>query len=194
MIELESCPGHPKLDPRVRRTRRLLEDAVRSLLREKQYSEISVADIAERATVNRATFYAHFEDKRHLVNSMITDDLHRAVIARLSHGTPFGHDSLCEVAAGVFEFIASTQMQCPRAGEEFNGAVANALQEALQGFLRNWMDHDERAMRFFPGAGLDTVSTMIAWSLYGAAMNWTHLTRRPPAEQAAREIVNLLLR
>lgn len=167
---------------------------MRSLMRERHYSEISVADIADRATVNRATFYAHFEDKRHLVNTMLKDDLHRAVIARLSHGTPFGHESLTNVAAGVFEFIASTQLQCPRAGEEFNGAVGTALQEGLQGFFRTWMDHDGRALRFFPGAGLESVTTMLAWSIYGAAMGWTRLTRRPPVELAAREMVDLLLR
>jgi AcrR family transcriptional regulator len=47
------------MDPRVRRTRKLLQDALRSLLFERRFSRISVQDIAERATVNRATFYAH---------------------------------------------------------------------------------------------------------------------------------------
>ncbi len=51
-------------DPRVKRTRQLLLQAFMALLEEKQHIySISVQDIAERATVNRATFYAHFEDK-----------------------------------------------------------------------------------------------------------------------------------
>lgn len=51
-------------DPRVKRTSQLLMQSFMELLIEKKniYS-ISVQDIAARATVNRATFYAHFEDK-----------------------------------------------------------------------------------------------------------------------------------
>ncbi|WP_425517366.1 TetR/AcrR family transcriptional regulator [Paenibacillus solanacearum] len=56
-------PVNPS-DPRVKRTRQQFIQAFNDLLDEKRnlYS-ISVHDIANRATVNRATFYAHFEDK-----------------------------------------------------------------------------------------------------------------------------------
>lgn len=51
-------------DPRVQRTRQLLLDAFMSLVQEKRnIHSISIQEIAMRATVNRATFYAHFEDK-----------------------------------------------------------------------------------------------------------------------------------
>jgi AcrR family transcriptional regulator len=51
-------------DPRVKRTRQLLLQAFISLLEERHtIHSIRVADITERATINRATFYAHFEDK-----------------------------------------------------------------------------------------------------------------------------------
>jgi AcrR family transcriptional regulator len=51
-------------DPRVKRTRQLIMQSFTDLVEEKKnvYS-ISVEDITTRATVNRATFYAHFEDK-----------------------------------------------------------------------------------------------------------------------------------
>ncbi len=51
----ESCPEI--LDPRVRRTRHLLHQALGNLLETKEFEKISVQDIAEAATVNRATFY-----------------------------------------------------------------------------------------------------------------------------------------
>src|SRR5215472_14064182 len=41
-------------DPRQKRTRKLLQDALRELLQEKPFEEILVQDIAEAATVNRA--------------------------------------------------------------------------------------------------------------------------------------------
>src|ERR1700738_4216470 len=60
-----------RLDPRLRRTRQLLQDALRNLLKQKEFDKISVQDITEAATVNRATFYAHFEDKFALLGELI---------------------------------------------------------------------------------------------------------------------------
>lgn len=56
-------------DRRVRRTRRLLHEALRSLILEKGYDHITVQDVIDRADVGRATFYAHFRDKDDLLMS-----------------------------------------------------------------------------------------------------------------------------
>lgn len=58
-------PEHTDL--RVQRTRILLCDTLVNLIAEKGFDAISVKDIAERAMINRATFYRHFEDKYALV-------------------------------------------------------------------------------------------------------------------------------
>ena len=60
-----------RLDPRIRRTRNLLQDALRRLLEEKEFDKISVQDITEAATLNRATFYAHYSDKFALLEEFI---------------------------------------------------------------------------------------------------------------------------
>src|SRR5690606_21323881 len=49
-----------KLDRRIRRTRRLLCEAMLALLVEEEYESITVQQITSRADVNRATFYHHF--------------------------------------------------------------------------------------------------------------------------------------
>jgi AcrR family transcriptional regulator len=67
-------------DRRVRRTRRILHEALISLVLEKGYERITVQDILDRADVGRSTFYAHFRDKEALlVTSFDTmrDDLQR---------------------------------------------------------------------------------------------------------------------
>lgn len=48
------------IDPRVKRTRRLLRDALVSLILEKEYASISIKEITERAEVAYITFYRHF--------------------------------------------------------------------------------------------------------------------------------------
>jgi Transcriptional regulator len=50
-------------DLRVRRTRKLLWEALMAELSERAFEEITVKDICERAMVHRTTFYKHYEDK-----------------------------------------------------------------------------------------------------------------------------------
>jgi len=58
-----------KVDRRVQRTRQALFAALMALLMEKNYADITVADIADRANVGRATFYLHYKDKDDLLAS-----------------------------------------------------------------------------------------------------------------------------
>jgi AcrR family transcriptional regulator len=56
-----------KLDRRIQRTRLALRTALLDLLKEKNYDDISLEEITERANVGRATFYLHYKDKEDLV-------------------------------------------------------------------------------------------------------------------------------
>ena len=50
-------------DARARRTQRLLHEAMGQLLRQKEYEDIGVKEILDRAGVARSTFYAHYGNK-----------------------------------------------------------------------------------------------------------------------------------
>jgi AcrR family transcriptional regulator len=45
----------------------MLSDALIALIQDKEFSEITIQDIADRANVNRVTFYLHFRDKQDLL-------------------------------------------------------------------------------------------------------------------------------
>ena len=51
------------LDRRVPRTRALLQHALHSLLRKKDYETITIKDICAAANVGRSTFYVHYTSK-----------------------------------------------------------------------------------------------------------------------------------
>lgn len=59
------------MDPRIARTRRSLQTALFDLARERDLDDISVADITERAGVNRSSFYQHYSDKDTLLADAI---------------------------------------------------------------------------------------------------------------------------
>jgi AcrR family transcriptional regulator len=64
---LRNSPPNPQ-DPRVKRTQKCLWEALRTLLEERSFEQISVTDICEEATINRTTFYKHFESKYDLLS------------------------------------------------------------------------------------------------------------------------------
>jgi AcrR family transcriptional regulator len=68
-----------KLDPRVIRTRQMLRNALIELIGEKGFSTISVQDITQRATLNRATFYLHYRDKEDLLEQSVEEILEELV-------------------------------------------------------------------------------------------------------------------
>lgn len=71
-----------KVDRRVTKTRKAILSAYLSLLQTKGVHAISVSDITEKADINRATFYAHYEDKQNLQEQIIKeilDDLEKAI-------------------------------------------------------------------------------------------------------------------
>ena len=55
------------MDRRVRRTRRMLSEALLELIQEKDYDLITIQEITDRADVHRATFYLHFTTKEELL-------------------------------------------------------------------------------------------------------------------------------
>ena len=70
---MNSEPAKPDL--RVKRSRKLLRDALMSLIAEKKFDAISVQEICDRAMIHRTTFYKHYEGK---------DDLLRFIIQEIS--------------------------------------------------------------------------------------------------------------
>ena len=66
------------LDRRVRRTQKAIRDAFISLVLERGYDHVLIEDIAKRADIGRATFYAHYSDKDDLFAQLfagLSDDL-----------------------------------------------------------------------------------------------------------------------
>jgi Transcriptional regulator len=61
-----------KEDLRIIRTKKLIMTAFVELLREKTFEKITIREISERAMINRATFYAHFENKQDLYENLMT--------------------------------------------------------------------------------------------------------------------------
>ena len=67
---LKSAPTAEATDPRILRSRRMLMEALVNLLNKKEFEDISIQEIVDEATLNRATFYLHYADKNALLQAM----------------------------------------------------------------------------------------------------------------------------
>ena len=74
-------------DLRVRRTHKLLWEALMEELSERTIEEITVSDICERAMVHRTTFYKHYEDKYALLEQGIRQ-MYDDLLAEEEHKPP----------------------------------------------------------------------------------------------------------
>lgn len=77
--------SQPAENVRVRRTRKLLRDALIELIEEHGFDRLTVGEITERAMVSRAAFYRNYRDKFHLVEQVF-DDAMDALLGAVADG------------------------------------------------------------------------------------------------------------
>jgi AcrR family transcriptional regulator len=178
-------------DPRVKRTRQLLVQALRSLIMEKPFRDITVQDIANRATVNRATVYAHYEDKYALMAAVIREELHQLLAKRLPEGSAWAPRNLHLLVEAVFEFMDQLQHACTPAGQEMYPMLQTAVQEELTAILLGWLESPE--FTGLPlGADANTLATVWGWAIFGTAAQWGLGARKVPAGEMAGQVASVL--
>lgn len=95
-----------KEDLRIVRTRKHLSTTIIAMMETDSLDKISVIDICKTANVNRATFYAHFEDKYHLLSyalEEVKDDIYASLNLEFSSNNSL--DLMLEIAHKTFDFV-----------------------------------------------------------------------------------------
>lgn len=104
---IQQTTSTERVDPRILRTRALLRDALIHLMEQQPYDKITIQDITARATVNRKTFYLHYESKDHLLFA-VTDELLGELFGEARDASTF-HQSIDElqryIAGRIFTYI-----------------------------------------------------------------------------------------
>src|SRR3712207_497594 len=94
LIKESTRKDEKRVDPRVKRTRELIVRAFSELVMEKGHRGLTVQEIAERAMVNRATFYAHFRDQYELLDYFISETFREELRRRLPETPGLDEESL----------------------------------------------------------------------------------------------------
>ena len=177
-----------KLDPRVKRTRQLLEQAFLEVATNKGFQSVSVQDITEKAGVNRATFYAHFADKYELLDYSVRQGFRQELEKRTLNVCTFSMDNLRALIITVCEFIATASAHCNPPSQQFQSVMETQIKEQVQALIQNWIQK--------PGTDVDPriASTATSWAIYGLALQWSQdkSRKRPSAEKFTDEVLPLI--
>src|SRR5258708_37376791 len=171
-------------DPRIMRSRQMLMEALARLLDRKEFDDISVQEIADEATLNRATFYLHYADKNALLQAM-TAARFRALIARRGLSFTDCDGALRAIALGVCDYLAETA-GCPTRLAKM--PLEGSIIPVVEGVFLEGASHHEAV----PGVDPALLATTAAWAVFGAARRWFQSPDRIPAEEMAAKIETMV--
>jgi len=177
-------PETETTDPRILRSRRMLMDSLAKLLIKKAFEDISIQEIADEATLNRATFYLHYPDKNALLQAM-TESRFRDLIERRAITFTDCNGALRAIALGVCDYLAETT-SCP--GQLAQIPLEGSIIPVVEDMFKEGLAHHEM------GADADAalLATTAAWAVFGAARRWFQTPDRIPAEEMAARIETIV--
>jgi len=184
------------VDPRVRRTRQLIMRAFGELLREQGLQAVTVRDIAERATVNRATFYAHFEDKFALLEEFARESFRRYLSTAVTASPALTAANLRLLAIAVFAYLrplhGATTLRATDTQVLEPLFVSTVQLEEFYLFLVEWL-RTGLPSRPAAASSPETFAAVVGWAIFGAGVQWARGRRQCSAEEAAGQVVAVLI-
>ena len=177
-----------KLDPRIKRTRSLLEQAFMEVVAEKGFQAVTVQDITERAGVNRATFYAHFPDKFELLDHTVRQSFRQELEKRMLNVCTFSLDNLRALIVTVCEYISTARSHCNPPSPQFESVMETQVKGQMQELIRNWIE--KLGTDVDPGIA----ATAASWAIYGLALQWSldKSKKRVSAEKFTDQVLPLI--
>ena len=179
-------------DPRVIKTRRLLLDSFVVLVRKKDFTSISVKDITDSAQVNRATFYAHFQDKYDILEYMVIDTFMNLISKRIDIEAILNKETLRNIILFVCEYVETVSNSCKRNHTTILSLMEEKVKLKLCDIIytilkkENGVIHkkDEKAA---------LIATMISSSIYDAASKWNRDGRATTVEALTEGVMSFIV-
>jgi AcrR family transcriptional regulator len=179
-------------DPRVIRTRRLLLDAFVALVRKKDFTSISVKDITESAQVNRATFYAHFQDKYDILEYMVIDTFMNLISKRIDVEAILNEETLRNIILFVCEYVETVSNSCKRNYAAILSLMEEKVKLKLYDVIYTILDKENAAKHKKDGKSA-LIATMISSSIYAAASKWNRDGRVITVEALTEGVMDFIV-
>jgi len=157
---------------------------------------MTVQDITERASINRGTFYTHFENKYAILECWLREQFQQRVANTVLISGPWSLSTLRLLIQSVVEWFTQLHQLTESADRSLIPLVVTTLQEALfelllQGFkpvVGSGLDQQ---------ADLETVAMVTSWAIFGAGFQcfhqWDEPTATVPPEELVSQVTNILI-
>ena len=182
-----------RMDPRVERTRKLMVRAFEELVSEKGHTGLTAQEIAERATVNRSTFYAHFADQYELSNHYMSGTFREELRRRLPDSPGPSEGNLKALVVASCDYLAALNTDCFRTDRQFRPVIEARVQRELYEILLGWLG-TSHMKAFGPRSGLEVMASTISWSIFGTALDWSrHGAARTSPQEIADQFLSVIV-
>ncbi len=181
-----------RIDPRVKRTRELLVRAFNELVEEKGQSGLTVQEIAERATINRATFYAHFRDQYELFDYAISEAFREELRRRLPASPELSEENLRVLILAVCDYLEGLNTACSWSDRRFRPLIEARVQGELYELLLGWIEVSPQKTNGRP-ANPEVLATVVSWAIFGAGLQWSRNGAPRSAQETADQVLSVIV-
>jgi len=168
-------------------------------MRTRSFEEISVQEIAEAATVNRATFYDHYNDKFALLDALIAGGFHRILHerdVRYEGGCP---SQASAIIATTCDYLAQVHATGRCAKDNpfeplVDAAIIGAIRKVLTRSFKQTGSQEQTQLTL----AAEMAATAASAAIYGAAREWhknavTFPANHPSVDEITPKILALIL-
>jgi AcrR family transcriptional regulator len=193
-----------QVDRRIQRTRQVLQQAFKEAMQEKGqvargvwgmeqgFMALSIQDIAERANVNRGTFYLHFADKYMLADAVIREQFRLMLTCSLPPNPQWDKNTLYLLIQTVLDSFEQKYRHQHHQSLVLAPLLERAMHEELTTLLLTWLKqakHAETSGRI----PLETIADIVGWAIFGAAIQWSQEETTTSKEQMAHAILQVVM-
>jgi AcrR family transcriptional regulator len=177
-----------KVDRRVRRTRQMLQQAMTELLREKEFVDITVQDIAEGADLNRATFYKHFLDKHDLLNAIVRERFQTLLDEALPENPKLSLETVGILIQTAYGYLVGFHANCPKVqSRDEQALIMRQVQLQIYDNLLIWLQKcaaDSGLKRKAP----ELTALLTSWTIFGPILQVVWGTPKVPKQALIDEV------
>ncbi|GAA3410788.1 TetR/AcrR family transcriptional regulator [Paenibacillus hodogayensis] len=144
--------GTKARDIRITHTKKSLIDAFIELANVKDFEQITILDLTERAHVNRTTFYAHFKDKYDLLDHIIGDSASGMIEKYTANSSQeFNREIITQLFFAVCEVNQQPDFPCRNSYFEMIPLLKERIFNAVRDYLSKRLIgvNDESEISFY---------------------------------------------
>ena len=162
-----------KIDRRITRSKTFLRNALRELMAKKRFKYITVKEISDLSTVNRATFYKHYMDKQALLEEVFQEDFNGLLNERTKEMKAIDGKFLRQTIHAVADFLLPIAQRKLNVHSAHIPLEQKTVQQTISDRLLQGMGAGKKKNEDLLKTRVK--AAMAGWAIYAAVNQWVEL-------------------